>query len=285
MLEHEALASFSGSLFHTPSTKLAMAKIAKAFFDVTVERQPFDGVRIHPSAVISETAEISNTAIIGPNAVVGAGCRIEDNVFVGAGTVVEANCHIGAGSTLRAQVFLGFGTIVGKNCEFHPKVTIGTEGFGYAQDQEFNHHHIPHRGHVVIEDNVDIGAGCMLDRGTFGESRVGEGTILDNLSHFGHNFVCGKRCIITGGGLVAGSVTLGDRVVIGGRVTLNGHLSVCSDVMIAGMSGVVNHITEPGTYGGYPIQKQRDNLRSLASLAHLPEMRKQLKSLVESQQE
>ncbi|MEO0335954.1 MAG: UDP-3-O-(3-hydroxymyristoyl)glucosamine N-acyltransferase, partial [Pseudomonadota bacterium] len=97
------------------------------------------------------------------------------------------------------------------------------------------------------------------------------------------NFVCGKRCIITGGALVAGSVTIGDMVVIGGRVTLNGHIKICSNVMIAGMSGVTNHITKPGKYGGYPIQSQKDSLRSLSSLAYLPAMRKQLKSLLESQ--
>lgn len=282
LLQSEALSAFSGSLLHSPATKLAMARTAKLFFNVAVERQPFDGERIHTSAVISKSAEISDTAVIGPHAVIGSDCVIEDNTYVGAGAVLESNCRLGAGSTLRAQVFLGFGTQVGKNCEVHPQTSIGTEGFGYAQDQQFNHHHIPHRGHVVLEDNVEIGAGCTLDRGTFGESRVGEGSIFDNLSHFGHNFVCGKRCIITGGAMVAGSVTIGDAVVIGGRVTLNGHIKICSQVMIAGMSGVTNHITKPGKYGGYPIQKQKDNLRSLSSLAYLPDMRKQLKALTET---
>ncbi|NQZ00913.1 MAG: UDP-3-O-(3-hydroxymyristoyl)glucosamine N-acyltransferase [Bdellovibrionales bacterium] len=283
LVEDPALNGFSGSLFHSPSPKLAMAKVAQTFFDVTFERQPFDGERIHPTAVISKSAELADDVIVGPNAVIGSDCKISKGCYIGAGTVLEPNCKIGENCTLRAQVFLGFGTILGNNCEIHPKTSVGTEGFGYAQDQHFNHHHIPHRGHVVLEDNVDIGAGCVVDRGTFAETRFGEGTIIDNLCHFGHNFVCGKKCIITGGAMIAGSVTMGDSCVLGGRVTLNGHINICSQVVIAGMSGVTNHVTEPGRYGGYPIQKLKDSLRSLSSLAHLPEMRRQLKSLLDSQ--
>ncbi|MEO0336945.1 MAG: hypothetical protein AAF202_11145, partial [Pseudomonadota bacterium] len=148
-LQSKALGSFGGSLFHSPAIKLAMAKTARLFFDVKIERQRFDDERIHPSAVISKSAEVSATAVIAPHAVIGAGCKIADGVYIGAGTVLEPNCVVGENSTLRAQVFLGFGTRVGKNCEIHPQTCVGTEGFGYAQDQDFKHHHIPHRGHVV----------------------------------------------------------------------------------------------------------------------------------------
>lgn len=272
-------AGFKGNLYTSPAVSLALAKIGFQFFNVVTEKTAFDGHKIHPSAVVSDSAELHESVVVGPNTTIGPGCKLSENVVVGANCTLEANCTLGEGTYLRSQVFIGQGTIIGKSCEIHPQAAIATEGFGYAQDQEFNHHHIPHYGNAILEDRVHIGAGVTLDRGTFGSSLIGAGTIIDNQCHFGHNFVCGKKCIFTGGIVVAGSVTIGDACVLGGRTTISGHLKITSQVRLAGLSGVTKDITEPGEYGGYPLQPLKDSLRSLSTLPHLPAMRKSLKSL------
>jgi UDP-3-O-[3-hydroxymyristoyl] glucosamine N-acyltransferase len=260
----------------SPAVTLAMAHVGRRFFPVTVHKQPFDGHRIHPSAVIAASARVSDTAIIGPNVTIGADTEIGPHVVIGPNTVVEAQCRVGEGTHLHGQVSVSHGTWIGKNCEVHPQTSLGTEGFGYAQDREFNHHRITHYGRLIIEDDVQIGAGVTVDKGTFEDSRIGRGCIFDNLIHIGHNFVCGEKNIFVGGVMVAGSVTMGSYCVIGGRVTIAGHLKICDQVQIAGVSAVTKDITKPGQYGGYPLQPLKDSLRSLASLASLPEMRKML---------
>lgn len=278
----QKVGDFPGTVLSSPHVPLAMSQVGKNFFPVTANRQPFDGERIHPTAVISRTAKIADTAIIHPNVTIGANTVIGENCFIGASTAIEANCQIGEGTHLHAHVSISHGTILGKNCEVHPQTSLGTEGFGYAQDQHFNHYRITHYGKLVIGDNVHIGAGVTMDRGTFEDSTIGSGTIIDNLNHFGHNFTCGERTIFVGGTIVAGSVTIGSRCMFGGRTTIGGHLSICDDVHVAGVSGITKDITKPGRYGGYPLQEYRANLKTLSSLASVPEMRKTLADLVKS---
>ncbi|MCB0407472.1 MAG: UDP-3-O-(3-hydroxymyristoyl)glucosamine N-acyltransferase [Bdellovibrionales bacterium] len=267
-------------LLSTPHLPLALSQVGRHFFPVTTNKMPFDGERIHPSAVISQSAQIDDMAIIGPNTTIGAHCKIGKGVVIGPNTAIEANCVIGEKTHIHGQVSISHGTQIGARCEVHPQTSLGTEGFGYAQDKEFNHYRITHYGRLILEDDVHIGAGVTMDRGTFADSRVGKGTIIDNMNHFGHNFICGERTIFVGGTIVAGSVTMGSRCVIGGRVSIAGHLKICDNVHIAGMSGVTKDITEPGQYGGYPLQPLKNSLRSLSSLAALPEMRKTLAELV-----
>lgn len=274
------LNNYSGTLLSSPYVPLALAMVGKNFFPVTTNKQPFDGERIHSSAVISKTAEISETAIIHPHVTIGPGTHIGENCVIGANSSIDANCKIGDGTHLHAHVSVSHGTIIGKNCEIHPQTSLGTEGFGYAQDQHFNHTRITHYGKLVIGDNVHIGAGVTVDKGTFEDSTIGSGTIIDNMNHFGHNFVCGERTIFVGGTIVAGSVKVGSRCVFGGRTTIGGHLKICDDVHVAGVSGITKDITKPGRYGGYPLQEYRANLKTLSSLASVPEMRKTLADLV-----
>lgn len=263
----------------SPAVTLAMAQVGKKFFPVTSNKQPFDGQRIHSSAVISKDAKVSATAIIGPHVTIGPNTEVGENVVIGPSTVVEADCKIGDGTHLHGHVSVSHGTWIGKNCEVHPQTSLGTEGFGYAQDREFNHHRITHYGRLIIEDNVHIGAGVTIDRGTFEDAKIGRGCIFDNYIHVGHNFVCGEKNIFVGGVMIAGSVTMGSYCVMGGRVTIGGHLNICDRVQIAGVSAITKDITEPGQYGGYPLQPLKDSLRSLATLASLPEMRKTLADL------
>lgn len=274
--------TFSGTVLSSPYVPLALSQVGKHFFPVTIHKQSFDGERVHPSAVISSSAQVAESAIIHPHVTIGPETVIEDHCVIGANTAIEANCRIGEGTHLHGHVSISHGTIIGKNCEVHPQTSLGTEGFGYAQDQHFNHYRITHYGKLVIGDNVHIGAGVTVDRGTFVDSQIGSGTIIDNMNHFGHNFICGEKTIFVGGTIVAGSVTIGSRCMFGGRTTIGGHLEICDDVHVSGVSGITKSITKPGKYGGYPLQEYRANLKTLASLASVPEMRKALAELVKS---
>lgn len=264
----------------SPSTQLAMSFIAKAFFPQTVAHEIICGEKIHPSAQIANSAKIGAGTIVGPGAVIGENVIVGDQCIIGANAVLEPNVKLGARTHIHPLVYIGHGCELGNECEVHPNTTIGSEGFGYAQDKEFNHYRITHYGRVILEDRVHIGAGVQIDRGTFLDSRIGSGTRIDNHCHFGHNIQIGKNTLITGGMLVAGSVSIGSGCVIGGRTTVAGHLSIGDRVQLGGMSGVTKSITQSGQYSGLPLQPLRKEMRTRASLKHLPAMVKQMRRVL-----
>jgi UDP-3-O-[3-hydroxymyristoyl] glucosamine N-acyltransferase len=260
----------------SPNVMLAMALIGKQFFPLTLNTVPFDEIPIHPTAVIHPTAEIGKGVVIGPHTTIGARAKIGDNCVIGSNTTIEADARIGDASHIHSQVFIGFKTQIGKECVVKPQCSIGTEGFGFAHDQTGNHYHINHYGRVVIEDRVRVGANVQIDRGTFEDSVIGSGTIIDNHCHFGHNFRCGKNCIFVGGVIVAGSVTIGNNCVFGGRTTIGGHIKIVDGCQFAGLSGIAASVEKPGQYGGYPIIPLNESLKAYSSLAQLPKMRRNL---------
>jgi UDP-3-O-[3-hydroxymyristoyl] glucosamine N-acyltransferase len=267
---------FPGTLLSSPNPYLAMALIAKEFFPLKPGITPVNEQAIHPSAVISKSARLGQNVKIGPNAVIGDNCRLEDEVVIGANAVLEPNVKVGKNTHIHPLTFIGHSCEIGSECEIKANTTIGGEGFGFAHDEKGNHYRITHYGRVIIENRVHIGSGVQIDRGTFEDSRIGEGTIIDNHCHFGHNIQIGKNSIFVGGTLVAGSVKIGSNVVFGGRCTISGHLEICDNVQLMGVTSIGKSIVEPGQYGGLPIQKMQDVLKTRAVMLHLPEMRKQL---------
>jgi UDP-3-O-[3-hydroxymyristoyl] glucosamine N-acyltransferase len=269
--------------------QLAMALVGRRFFPPMRGRKIIAGPDIHPGATISDRARLGRGCIVGPGAVVGDDCEVGDDCVIGAGCVIEPGVKIGAGCHIHPLVYIAHSCEIGQRCEIHPHTTIGTEGYGYAQDAKFNHYRITHYGRVIIGDDVHIGAGVQIDRGTFEDSHIGSGTKIDNHCHFGHNIRIGKNTLITGGMITAGSVTIGDRCVFGGRSTVKGHISIASDCHFGGLSGVNNNIFKPGEYGGLPLQPIQSEMRTRASLKHLPELvrnvRRIMKHLGMSKQE
>jgi UDP-3-O-[3-hydroxymyristoyl] glucosamine N-acyltransferase len=259
---------------------LAMALIGKEFFPLKPGTTPVDGLAVHPSAVISKSAVLGKNVHVGPGAVISDNCQIGDDAVIGSNTVLEPQVKIGANTFLHPTVFVGHSCEIGDYCEIKPNTTIGGDGFGYAHDQKGQYFPITHYGRVVIENRVSLGSGVTIDRGTYDDSVIGEGTKIDNLCHFGHNIQIGKNTIIVGGALVAGSVTIGSHCVFGGRVTIAGHLKICDQVQLMGISMVTKSIEQPGQYGGFPLQPASDVLKSRAILPLLPLMRKQLLRLL-----
>ncbi|MCM2280857.1 MAG: UDP-3-O-(3-hydroxymyristoyl)glucosamine N-acyltransferase, partial [Bdellovibrionaceae bacterium] len=235
---------------------------------------------IHPAAIIHPSARLGAGVRVGPHAVVSAECTIGHNVFIGANAVIEAGSKIGDDSVIHPLVYVGHHTRIGARCEILPNTTLGKEGFGYAHDEKGNHYRIPHQGCVVIDDDVHIGANCSIDRATFGETRIGAGTKLDNQVHIAHNCRIGRNCLLTAKFAIAGSSTIGDMFVAGGSSTVTGHIEISHGVQLAGMSTVTKDITSPGQYGGFPLVPLQDHLKIRAAMVQLPAMRKQLSQLM-----
>lgn len=266
-------------LMVSDNVQLAMAKICRDHFPDLASVTPFAGKSQHPSAVIADSAEVHPSAVISPFAVIGENVKVGAKVFVGAHTIIEAGATIGERTRIYPHVYIGRKTEVGADCEIKPQTSVGTEGFGFAHDAKGNHYRLTHYGRVRIENRVCIGSGVQIDRGTFEDTVIGEGTIIDNHCHFAHNVKVGRGCVITAGLLIAGSSSIGNHVVIGGRTTVTGHLHIADGVQLAGLSGVSKSITQPGKYGGYPLQPLSSYLRSVANIPHLPEMRKDIARL------
>ncbi|UCD68917.1 MAG: UDP-3-O-(3-hydroxymyristoyl)glucosamine N-acyltransferase [Betaproteobacteria bacterium] len=272
---HEALEHAPQTLLHSPSPELALALVAEAFFPVTTDRKAFDGSRIHPSAVISESAHVEGDVIVGPNAVIGPDVRIGVGCIIGANTTIETGAEIGDHSHIHANVFIAHGTVIGKRCEIHPMSSLGTEGYGYAHDEQFNHYRHVHYGRLVIEDDVHVGSGVNIDRGHFIDSVVGHGTKIDNHIHLAHNIRVGKNCLITAGFIAAGTVVIGDNNVFGGRAGIVDHVTVGDNMQFTALAAIFKDIDQPGkAFGGHPLQPVNEYLKSYASIAHLPGIRK-----------
>ena len=257
----------------------AMALVISAFFRAT----PYTNASIqstHPTATIGANAQIARSARIGPHAFIGTDVTIGENAYIGANAVVEDNCSIGALTVIHPLAFIGHSTQIGDRCEVHPNAVVGKEGFGYAHDEQFNHTRIPHQGIVVLENDVHIGACTTIDRGTFGETRISAGTIIDNLVHIAHNCKVGRNSVLVSGFTMAGSGKVGANFVTGGKTVISGHIEVADNVQLAALSAVSKSIPTSGQYGGSPIQPLQKFLKTKAALPHLPQMRKSIQRIL-----
>lgn len=285
------------SVLVAPNTHIAMAMINSTYFPTTEAPTEFDNHSIHPTAVISEKAKVAANVIIGPNVVIEEGVCIQSGVkisanttirhnsiigedtIIGANTVIEPYVKIAEEVIIHSQVLIGHHCELGKKCVIQSQSTIGSEGYGYATDEKNRHFHKPHYGRVILHERVEVGAGVLVDRGAYLDSEIGEGTKIDNYCHLAHNLKIGKNCLITAGMITAGSVTIGDNCIFAGRVIVNGHISITDNVIVGPLAGISNSITEPGQYGGYPLQSYKESIKTTATLRHLTQLVKDVRKL------
>ncbi len=263
-------------IISSSNPELLMAKAIQKFVLKTPYR---DVIGRHPSAFIDATAEVHPSAILAANVVIGKKVKVGADSFVGAGSVIEAFSEIGESTTIQALVVIGTRVKIGSRCEISSHSIVGKEGYGYAHDAVGNHIRIPHQGWVIIEDDVHLGACNTVDRGTFGETRIGQGTKTDNQVHIAHNCRVGRGCLLTSGFKMAGSSSIGNFVVAGGNTLIGGHLHVTDQVNLAAQSAVSKSIEKSGDYGGSPLLPLQEFLKMKSTLTKLPEMRKQLSLL------
>ena len=251
-----------GVLLLADDPRLAFAQIGQLFYPRGTP-QSF----VHPGAVVAASANIgADTAIaagavIGENVVIGPRCRIGSNAVIEDGVSIGADCTIGANSTISHA-------LIGNEVTIAFSVAIGSPGFGLVPGPN-GLVRMSQVGRVIIEDKVNIGSNCAIDRGCLGDTVIGAMTAIDNLVQIGHNVHIGKSCVFAGQAGVAGSTTIGDFVMVGGGVSISDHLTVGSGAKIAGKSGVMRDVAAGETVAGYPAMPVRQWHRQSAALAKL----------------
>ncbi|MEL7059846.1 MAG: UDP-3-O-(3-hydroxymyristoyl)glucosamine N-acyltransferase [Acidobacteriota bacterium] len=239
-------------------------------------RRPPAGV--HSTAVVGDDCVIGADVHIGPYVVLGAGTR------VGAGTVIEAHCVAGAGCRLGVDAWLHPHVVLyddirlGDRVELHSGTVLGADGFGYVT-RDGVHHKMPQVGRVVLGDDVEVGALSAIDRAVLEETRIGDGSKIDNLVMVGHNVEVGRGSILCGQAGIAGSATLGNYVVLAGQAGVNGHLTIGDGATLAAGSGALQSIEGGRTVAGFPaVDLDRWRRQSVAA-KQLPELMRRLRKL------
>lgn len=233
---------------------------------------------IHGSAQVDESAQVDASASIGPGCVIGRNVIIGPRVVLCGGNHVAAQCSIGEDTKLFPNAVLYDRSRVGKRVRIHAGTVVGSDGYGYVFDGG-RHRKIAQIGGVVLEDDVELGANVSIDRGALGDTRIGEGTKIDNLVQIAHNVVIGKHCIIISQTGIAGSTKIGDYTIIAGQVGIAGHLTIGNQVTIAAQSGVMRDIPDGQKVFGSPAQGDREFKRQLIGLQQLPDLIKRFRKL------
>jgi UDP-3-O-[3-hydroxymyristoyl] glucosamine N-acyltransferase len=217
--------------------------------------------KIHPSATIGREVAIADGAVIGAHVVLGDRSSIGANTVIMPGVQIGTDTHIGAVTTISHA-------LIGNKVLIHRGVHIGQDGFGFALNRE-GHVKVPQLGRVVIDDEVEIGSGTTIDRGTGPDTHIGEGTKIDNLVQIGHNVQIGRRAVIIAQCGISGSTRIGDGAVLAGQVGLAGHLKIGAGAKIAAKSGVMDDIPPGSSYGGYPAVAAIDWHRQTIAISRL----------------
>lgn len=233
---------------------------------------------------------IDARADVHATAVLGAGCSVAAFASIGAGTVIGANCRIGPGVAIGNDCVLGDNvvvhagavlydrTVLGSRVILHARVVLGADGFGYRFAHGV-HAKVPQLGRVIVEDDVEIGAGTTIDRATFGTTRIGQGTKIDNLVQIGHNCHIGKHNLLIAQVGLGGSTTTGDYVVLAGQVGVAGHVHIGAGAQIGAQAGVHRDIPSGERWFGAPAMPESEMRRIVAITQRLPEMRADIRAI------
>jgi UDP-3-O-[3-hydroxymyristoyl] glucosamine N-acyltransferase len=234
---------------------------------------------VSPKADIHPTARLAADVDVGPFATVGPDVEIGPGATIHAGVHVMAGCRIGAGTEILPNAVLYERTMLGGRCTVHAGAVLGAHGFGYKPTPD-GYRLSAQLGWVEVGDDVEIGAGTTIDRGTYGPTVIGSGTKIDNLVMIAHNCRIGRHAMICSQVGIAGSTSTGDWVVMAGQVGVRDHVHIGDRAILGARSGVSNDVEAGKTVLGEPAIDLRDRKLQLATISKLPEMRKDLKALV-----
>ncbi len=277
----EALASRAGAvivpkspgsspkpLLISEQPRLAFARAAEVLVS-----DPRRSNGIHPSALVDGTAqlapdvEVGPYAVVGPKVVIGEATRVGSGSQVGAETIIGANCNIAANVTIYPGARLGNRVVV------HAGAVLGSDGFGFVRDRKTGRYHkFPQVGRLEIEDDVEIGANCTLDRGALDVTRIARGTKIDNLVHIGHNVQIGEDVVIAAQTGLSGSAVLEKGVIVGGQVGIADHVRIEGGAILGAQCGVPSNKVIRGkgvVFWGTPARPIREYLKQLAVLARM----------------
>lgn len=240
---------------------------------------PLKSGREMPSFV-AETAKIGADTYIGAFSYIGENVVLEDGAQIYPGAYIGDNVCIGAHSVIHARVSIYPNCLVGKDVIIHSGVVIGADGFGFVPQEDNTFKKVPQLGHVVIGNNVEIGANTTIDRATMGATRIEDNVKIDNLVQIAHNVSIGRNTAIAAQVGISGSTKVGKHCVIGGQAGLAGHIKIADNTRINGQSGVSKSVKEKNTdLYGTPAFAYRDVLKSQAIFKKLPELSERIKAL------
>lgn len=221
----------------------------------------FNKLTLHFNPFIASKESISSSAIIGENTI------IQPNVFIGNNVKIGKNC------TIHPNVTIYDNSVIGNNVTIHANTVLGADAFYYKNRSE-GFDKLISGGRVVLEDEVDLGASCTIDKGVTGDTKIGKGTKIDNQVHVGHDTVIGKKCLIASQTGIAGCVIIEDEVTIWGQVGTNSGITIGKGAIILGQTGVTKSVAGGKSYFGTPISESREKLKEMAEIKRFLKERK-----------
>ena len=271
----EKISKLKKAVIYAENPKYAFAVFLKILEnDIRPKKEP----SIHETAIIDKTAKIGPDVFIGPYAVISENARILKGSHIGAHCFIGDNSFIGEHCFLYPNVTVRESCIIGDNVAIHSGTVIGSDGFGYTQING-EHEKIPQIGKVRVENNVEIGANCAIDRATLGETVIASGSKLDNMIHIAHNVRLGKNCLILAQAAIAGSTTVGDNVIIAGQSGVSDHINIGNNAVVMGRTGIMSDLDAGKIVFGHIGRPHREAMKVEVLMSKLPEMYKTLKKI------
>ncbi len=247
----------------------AFVKVARELYQSALRPQSWvRNTGIAPSAIIDPTARLEDGVVVDPLAVIGPNVEIGGGTVIGAGAVIAENvkigrdCNVGAHSSIQCA-------LIGNNVLIHPNCSIGQDGYGFVFFGPEGHLKVPQTGRVLIQNDVEIGAGTSIDRGSLRDTVIGEGTKIDNQVQIGHNVTIGRHCLLAAQIGLAGSLTIGDNVALGAKVGINNHLKIGDGAQVTAMSAVKDDIPPNGRWGGHFAKPTKQWFKEIVAVERL----------------
>jgi len=260
-----------------PLIRVKNPYLAVAIIHSYLLEQPFNNTGVHPRAYVGEGCLLGKKVSVAPLAVLGDRVTLGERVTIESGVVIGDDVIIDDDTTVKANVTISYGCTVGKRVIIHSGTVVGSDGYGYSANERGEHLKRPQVGIVRIDDDVEIGANCAIDRAAYGVTWIKSGAKIDNLVQVAHNVIIGENNLIVAQVGLAGSTTLGRNVVMGGQSATTGHVVLEDQVMVAARGAVHKNQPRGAVLGGAPGIPVRQWAKSCAVFAKLPELQKSVK--------
>ncbi|NDE09097.1 MAG: UDP-3-O-(3-hydroxymyristoyl)glucosamine N-acyltransferase [Chitinophagia bacterium] len=269
----------STTLIRVENAAIAFAQLLEMYNQVKLNKKG-----ISKLSFISETAKVGNDIYAGEFSFVGENATIGNNVKIYPQVYIGDNAVVGDNTTLFAGVKIYSETQIGKNCIIHSGTVIGSDGFGFTPEND--HKKVAQIGNVIIEDDVEIGANCAIDRATLGSTILRKGVKFDNLIHIAHNVEVGENTYFAASGVVAGSTKIGKNCMFSGQVGIVGHLTIADNTIISAQSGISKSITKSGeVYMGSPAFEASKFRKSFVHFRNLDALAQRINKIEKQQNE
>ncbi len=267
----------NASVLVSSNAKLVQALMRQAYSDRDFRNNGWP--LIHDSAVVHESAEIQDNVSIAPNVVISKDVKIGKNSTIMANAEIEEGAVVGCDTIIHPNVTIGYECVIGDRCIVQSGTVIGSEGFGFAQDQKQKSYRVPQTGNVVLGDDVVLGSNCTIDRATFNSTYIKDGCKFDNQVHIAHNTTVGEDGLIAAQCGVAGSTTIGKRIRCSGQTGIIDHLEISDDCVFVQRAAALRDVKKPGVYAGNPLLPMRQWFKNAAILKQLEELKKTVSRL------